>query len=140
MTIQHILVPTDFSPYAEQALEYAIALATRLQAGVTLLHVISPVVWGTGDVPMAPPPTYCEEIEAVAQQGLEDALKRVRAAGLEGQTLVVYGPPFERIITTARDHGVDLIVMGTHGRTGLPHLLKGIQAAVSTSGIWIINR
>ena len=128
MTIQHILVPTDFSPYAEQALDYAIALAKRLQARVTLIHVISPVLWGTGDVPAAPPPTYCEAIEAEVQQGIEAALKRVRAAGLEGQTLVAYGAPFDRIITTARDQGVDLIVMGTHGRTGLPHLFLGSVA------------
>jgi nucleotide-binding universal stress UspA family protein len=126
--IQHILVPTDFSPAAAQALEYAIALATRLQARVTLLHVLAPVFWGTGDVPAAPPPTYMEEIEAAAHQEIEDALTRVRAAGLEGQALVGYGPPFERIITTARDNGVDLIVMGTHGRTGLPHLLLGSVA------------
>ena len=64
-----------------------------------------------------------EEIEAAAHQGIEDALTRVRAAGLEGQALVGYGPPFECIMTTARDNGMDLIVMGTHGRPGLPHLL-----------------
>lgn len=128
MTIQHILVPTDFSPSAAQALEYAIALATRLQARVTLIHVISPVLWGSGDVAAALPPTYFAELEAVAQEEIDDALTRVHAAGLTGQTLVVYVSPFERIIATARDNNVDLIVMGTHGRTGLPHLLLGSVA------------
>jgi universal stress protein A len=128
MTLQHILVPTDFSTYAEQALDYAITLAQCLQARVTLIHVISPGIWGTGEVTTAPPPGYFEEIEADAQQQIEVALQRVHAAGLEGQPLVVYGAPFERIITVARDQGVDLIVMGTHGRTGLPHLLLGSVA------------
>lgn len=95
---------------------------------MTLLHVISPVLWGTGDGPAAPPPTYLDAIEADAQQGIEDALTRVRVAGLDGQALVAYGAPFDRIITTACQEGVDLIVMGTHGRSGLPHLLMGSVA------------
>ena len=128
MTQQHILVPTDFSASAEQALDYAIMLATRLHARVTLIHVIAPVFWGTGETTALPPPTYCAEVEANAQQGIEAALTRVRTAGLEGQTMVVYGVPFERIIAAARDQGVDLIVMGTHGRTGLSHLLVGSVA------------
>jgi universal stress protein A len=128
MTIQHILVPTDFSAYAEQALDYAIALAKPLQARVTLLHAISAVFWGTGDVAMAPPPAYFDALEAEAQQQIEQACTRVREAGLLGETMVVYGVPFERIILAARDHHIDLIVMGTHGRTGLLHVLLGSVA------------
>src|SRR5712692_6042803 len=106
MTIQHILVLTDFSAYAEQVLDYAIALAKRLQARVTLIHVIFLVFWGTGEATAVPPPTYFEDVEANAQQGIEEALKHVRTAGLAGQTMVVYGVPFERIITVARDNGI----------------------------------
>jgi nucleotide-binding universal stress UspA family protein len=128
MALQHILVPTDFSACAEQALDYAIAFATRLRARVTLIHVISPVFWGAGEATVAPPPTYFAELEAAAEQDIEAALKHVRAAGLEGQTMVVHGFPFESILTAARDQGVDLIIMGTHGRTGLPHILIGSVA------------
>jgi nucleotide-binding universal stress UspA family protein len=69
-----------------------------------------------------------EELESVAQQSLEQAFQRVRAAGLDGEVMVLHGSPFEGIVSTARDQGVDLIVMGSHGRTGLPHLLLGSVA------------
>jgi nucleotide-binding universal stress UspA family protein len=128
MTVQHILVPTDFSAYADCALEYAITLASTLHARVTLLHVLSTVYWGTGDVPWALPATFLEELEAATQQSLEPLLQRVRAAGLEGKALVAYGSPFAGIIAMAQDHNVDLIVMGSHGRTGLQHMLLGSVA------------
>lgn len=128
MTIQHLLVATDFSADADQALDYAIALAIPLQARVTLLHAISAVFWGTGDVAMAPPTEYFDALETEAQQQIEQACTRVREAGLEGETIVVYGVPFECIITAARHHNIDLIVMGTHGRTGLRHVLLGSVA------------
>jgi len=125
---QHLLVPTDFSPYAEDALAYAIALARALRARVTLLHVISAMYWATGEMPGALSASLMEELESVAQQSLEQAFQRVRAAGLEGEVVVLHGSPFEGIVSAARDQGVDLIVMGSHGRTGLPHLLLGSVA------------
>ena len=127
-TPHHLLVPTDFSPDAERALDYAIALARTLHAQVTLLHVISAVYWATGEVPGALSATVLEELEAIAQQSLEQALQRVRDAGLEGEALVVHGSPFECIVAAARDQGIDLIVMGSHGRTGLRHVLLGSVA------------
>lgn len=127
-TPHHILVPTDFSPDAERALEYAMALASALHVRVTLLHVISAVYWATGEVPGALSAIVLEELEAAAQQGLEQALQRVRNAGLDGEAIVVHGSPFECIVATARDQGVDLIVMGSHGRTGLQHILLGSVA------------
>lgn len=124
----HILVPMDFSPYAECALEYAIALANALHARVTLLHVISALYWAMGEIPEALSVTVLEELETVAQQRLEHALQRVRAAGLDGEAIVVHGTPFACIVAAARNHGVDLIVMGSHGRTGLQHVLLGSVA------------
>lgn len=128
MTVQHILVPTDFSADAEQAVDYAITLASAFRARVTLLHVIYEVLWAAGEVAMTLPPSYFAELEAATQQQMEKALQRVRSAGLEGDTMVVYGLPFEHIVAVARDQGVDLIVMGTHGRTGLKHVLMGSVA------------
>jgi nucleotide-binding universal stress UspA family protein len=74
------------------------------------------------------PDTYFRAIEAEAHQALEERLKRVRQAGLEGDCAVVHGIPFQEIITTATAHHVDLIIMGTHGRTGLTHVLLGSVA------------
>jgi nucleotide-binding universal stress UspA family protein len=128
MTVQHILVPTDFSADAEQAVDYAIALASVFRARVTLLHVIYEVLWAAGETAMSLPPAYFAELEAATRRQMEKARQRVRAAGLEGDSIVAYGMPFEHIVTAARDQGVDLIIMGTHGRTGLKHVLMGSVA------------
>jgi nucleotide-binding universal stress UspA family protein len=128
MPIQHILVPTDFSPYAEQALSYAIEMAQTLKARLTLLHVIQELPLGAGEGLTAFPPAYLQALEANAQQGLQQALQRVHAAGLTGDSALIFGAPFNAIIETARDQQVDLIIMGTQGRTGLAHLLVGSVA------------
>jgi len=128
MAIQHILVPTDFSPYAEYAVDYAIDLAKTLQARITLLHVVHEILWAAGEGALALPPDYFEELAATAQESLNRVLWRVHAAGVQGDTVVVHGVPFEHIMTVAREQQVDLIIMGTHGRTGLKHVLIGSVA------------
>jgi nucleotide-binding universal stress UspA family protein len=127
MTIQHILVPVDFSGYAEQALAYAIELARKLSARLTLLHVVNMMPISVGDG-IALPYSYIQELEAEVQRGMETYRQRVQDAGLEGTILVESGMPFQRIVDVARDQHVDLIVMGTQGRTGLAHLLLGSVA------------
>ena len=128
MTAQHILVPIDFSEYADQALEYAIALGKPLQAHLTVLHIIHLTPWAIGDVVSSFPGTFLEEVETEAQRLMQASLGRVHDASLQGETVIVYGVPFQIIIETAKDKNVDLIVMGTHGRTGLTHTLIGSVA------------
>ena len=128
MTAQHILVPIDFSAYADQALEYAIELAKTLQARLTLLHVIHLTPWTMGDMVTTFPGIFLEEVETEAQQLMQASLGRLRDAGLQGETVIVHGVPFQTIIDTAKEKGVDLIIMGTHGRTGLTHVLMGSVA------------
>ena len=128
MTGQHFLVPIDFSSYAEQALDYAIALAKQLQARVTLLHVIQPPLMAGADMGVWPSPTFLEELEAAVTSDMEGYLARVTAAGLEGEIVVVHGVPFQEILHAAKERQVDLIIMGTHGRTGLTHVLLGSVA------------
>jgi nucleotide-binding universal stress UspA family protein len=123
MQIQHILVPMDFSPDAEQALEQAVALAQQFQARITLLHAIHLPV--TTEVALT---AYLSEMEASAQRGMETYQKRVADAGLPVETLVLVGVPYRRIIDTAADESADLIVMGTHGRTGVQHWMLGSVA------------
>jgi nucleotide-binding universal stress UspA family protein len=127
MTAQHILVPLDFSSYAEQALDSAIALAQKPQARVTLLHVIQPpgVNVAGGIWPSA---TFLQELEAAITRDMEGYLARVTSAGLAGEIVVVHGVPFQEILDTAKARQVDLIIMGTHGRTGLAHVLLGSVA------------
>lgn len=128
MTAQHFLVPIDFSAYADQALEYAIALAQKLQARLTLLHVIQPLPISGADMGVALPYAYFEELETELRQALEEKLQRVHQAGLEGDYVLVHGTPFQAIIDTATAQHTDLIIMGTHGRTGLTHVLMGSVA------------
>jgi nucleotide-binding universal stress UspA family protein len=127
MTAQHFLVPIDFSSYAEQALDSAIALAQKLQARVTLLHVIQPpgVNVAGGIWPSA---TFLQDLEAAVTRDMEGYLVRVTAAGLAGEIVIVHGVPFQEILDTAKARQVDLIIMGTHGRTGLSHVLLGSVA------------
>jgi nucleotide-binding universal stress UspA family protein len=128
MTVHHVLVPMDFSSYAEHALDYAIALAQKLQARVTLLHVIQPPLVAGADMGVWPSPTFVAELEAAITSDMEGYLARVTTAGLAGEIVVIHGNPSQEILDTARKRQVDLIVMGTHGRTGLPHALLGSVA------------
>jgi nucleotide-binding universal stress UspA family protein len=128
MTSQRFLVPVDFSEYANQALEYAISLARKLDAHITLLHVIQPLPLGGVDMGMTLPYTYIHDLEVEIMNAMEAYLEQITAAGLTGEIAVVHGVPFQEIIETARGQQVDLIVMGTHGRTGLQHVLLGSVA------------
>jgi nucleotide-binding universal stress UspA family protein len=128
MTPHHLLVPIDFSDYAEQALAYAIELAQNLHVRITLLHVIHLTPLAMGDIGATTLLPYLEEMESTAQEYIQAALERVQRAGLEGDSVLIQGIPFQAIIDTAHDRDVDLIVMGTHGRTGLTHVLMGSVA------------
>jgi universal stress protein A len=128
MPTLHFLVPIDLSASAEQALDYAIRLAQTLNARLTVLHVIQPAPMAGVDVGVVLPQTYLQEVEEAVQRSLEAALARVTAAGLTGEQIVLYGVPFQEIVETAKARYVDLIVMGTHGHTGLMHVILGSVA------------
>lgn len=128
MTAQHFLVPLDWSPDADQALVYAIDLARACNARLTLLHILQPAPMAAVDVGIALPESYFQALEADAQQHMEAALARVTEAGLTGESVVRYGVPFQVIVDTAQASHIDLIIMGTHGRTGLRHILLGSVA------------
>ena len=131
MTAQRFLVPVDFSEDANQAVEYAIDLASKLGARVTLLHVIQSPPWGGVDMDVTVPYAYSQfvqNLEAEVAHSMQACLERVTAGGLEGEVAVVHGIPFQEILDTAKTQQVDLIIMGTQGRTGLQHVLMGSVA------------
>jgi universal stress protein A len=128
MIPQHFLVPLDFSGYSTQALDYAMELAHKLQARLTLLHVIQALSMGGDDIDVTLPYAYMQELDAELTRCLESYLARVTAAGLTGDMVLAQGSPYHEIVETAKARQVDLIIMGTHGRTGLRHVLMGSVA------------
>jgi nucleotide-binding universal stress UspA family protein len=127
MTSKHILIPTDFSASSDHAVDYAMTFASKLQARLTMLHVVELFPLGSTEI-MAVPEAYSEELKMEAERAMQSSLARIRAAGLTVDGVVVHGTPFQEIMEVARAQHVDLIIMGTHGRTGLPHLLLGSVA------------
>jgi nucleotide-binding universal stress UspA family protein len=116
-----ILVPTDFSSQADAALAQARALAAQFGATLHLLHIAENVFLRAvvGD-PHA--------LEVAARRALEDRLTAEDRARGTVTALETSDEPAKEIIQYARETGIDLIVMGTHGRTGLPHVLLGSVA------------
>jgi universal stress protein A len=128
--IHSIVVPTDFSPTSEQAVEYAGALATSLGATVHLVHVLDRLL--SPEMAWAAPATEAAALrERLYQDGrakLADLAATVRESGVPVTTEVRSGPPSQEVVHAAVDYGADLIVMTTHGRTGFSHLLLGSVA------------
>ena len=125
MSAQHFLVPIDFSDSSDRALDCAIELGKKLQARLTLLHVV--YLPRLAEIDLSP---YQEEMETDAKKALESCLKRVRDGGLEATIEIVHGVPFREIVDMTNDRNIDLIIMGTHGRTGLQHAFLGSVAEI----------
>jgi universal stress protein A len=148
MPYTHILVPTDFSAAANHALGYALEEATHHQAKLTLLHVLhhhqATEVYYVQDAPQSGP-GYVAEFgtrlpsfpahapETVRRDYYEEALVQLRTlvpATFPGdwEAQVTDGNPADAIVRMAEELDVDLIVMATHGRTGVPHIVLGSVA------------
>jgi nucleotide-binding universal stress UspA family protein len=130
-TTFRILVPVDFSPQSERAVEYAATLARAFDGSVDLLHVVEdPLVTGTWptDVFLPNMPELLDSAIATARVRLERMATLSPSDRRPVRTDVVAGQPFHAIVDHARNGAYDLIVMGTHGRSGLSHLLLGSAA------------
>jgi nucleotide-binding universal stress UspA family protein len=130
-TITKILVPVDFSPHAERAFHYATTLAHRLGAQLSLLHVVEdPFVSGAWSAEVYVPnvPELLDNVIRGAEGQLATLKESAAARGLTADTTVITGRPAHAIVERAREGGFDLIVMGTHGRTGLSHVVMGSVA------------
>jgi nucleotide-binding universal stress UspA family protein len=132
-----ILHPTDFSVPSNYALEYAVACATEFGAKLCILHVIHDVQIGTyfGMPTLPPPPQLAIDqdqirmgIEKQVTKALEEILPPEVRGTIPVQYLIRHGAPFLEIIRCAEQIEADLIVCGTHGRTGLKHAIIGSVA------------
>jgi nucleotide-binding universal stress UspA family protein len=121
---QHILFATDFGEPAEKAEVVAVALALELGARLSILHVYTiPAPLYAGAVTW---PT--EDLAAAARGALTETLARVEQRGATCDGILEMGTAWERIVATAKERDIDLIVVGTHGRRGLNRALLGSVA------------
>ena len=130
ISIRHILVPTDFSDPADAALEYARALAEEFRSRLHIFHVVpEPYVypWGT-EISTLPLADLLAQSEALSNTRLAELIPKDQApeGGLTTSTAI--GTPVDRILDYIKDSGIDLVVMGTHGRGPVGHLLLGSVA------------
>lgn len=128
--IRRILAPTDFSSHAARAVRYACRLAERLDSELHLLHVLSEVVPAGPDPMLAPvlPPEYYRETEEQSRIALAQLIEPSWGHPRGFEAAVRWGGPVEGIVEYAADREIDLVVIATHGRTGLSHVLLGSVA------------
>jgi universal stress protein A len=126
MKLSRILVPIDFSETSGAALDYAAFLAKAFGASVELVHVLDSVLQVAGDSVFAadrPPESLAEHGRRIALEELDRYRERLERQGIAGRTAIEAGVPWECIVRAAAR--ADLVVMGTHGRTGLTRVLLG---------------
>lgn len=121
MAVTSVLVPTDFSPTSEAALRYATEMALTLGARLYLMHVPGK----TGEHFEA---NFPHGQFATARKGLPSFLTEEQIGRLQPEYVVRVGTPAEEIVRYAESCDVDLIIMGTHGRSGIAHALMGSVA------------
>ena len=129
-----ILHPTDFSPPSNAAFRKALELAKALRGRLALVHILSPVALPIMGAEMYIPAATYDQIERTARNVAARHLKRLGAvakkAGVRTSTYLIEGAPVaDRIVRAARARRADVIVMGTHGRTGVTRLMLGSVAS-----------
>lgn len=126
ITIRKILVPVDFSSYSKSTIEYASMIAERFDATVILMHVIDSAPYSVTDTFKLV--DHQKVLQTLAGSLLQSLVEELRARNLEVKSHLVWGNPNREILDKSQREKVDLIVMGTHGRTGLPHVIMGSVA------------
>lgn len=126
--ISKILFAADFSQGSERAFSMAISIARKYNARIDVVHVVQDILDMTAfDVPQVSFEALAKEIEEAAQKRMKEFC-RDNIKGIEYVSHVKRGTPFKEIIETASAAGSDLIVIGTHGRSGIDHVLFGSTA------------
>lgn len=129
-SMKKILVPTDFSPSSDRALEAAIVLAQKFDASIVLMHAYQVPVYPYPTITGAhvPPADLVAYIEHGARASLQTAASKHGASGVPITTELNAGTPWEQILRTAKEVGAGLIVIGSRGLRGLPRALLGSTA------------
>ena len=128
IAIKKIMIPTDFSEYANHALKYAVTMAQSFQAKLYLMHVY--------DLPLTSPMLPAEPYPTVTrtqqqheeEKNLNRLVEELRATGVDAEPVFELGRPYMEIVRSAKELDVDLVILATHGRKGLSHLIFGSTA------------
>lgn len=127
--IKKILVPIDFSDYSKNALKYAADFAKFFNAKVSIVYVIEPLVYPSdfslGQVAI---PNFEFDLQDKAKEELNSLIHEIFGDNAENEIIIKSGKPFLEIIETAEEIDADLIIIATHGHTGVEHLLFGSTA------------
>jgi nucleotide-binding universal stress UspA family protein len=129
VAFKEIVVPTDFSEYSLRAIDYGVEIAARFDSHLTLAYVVEPLLqtadltWTTVDF---------EELNKshreMAEKQLHGIIVERIPKGIRCDSVVLFGKPFLEILKYAKDQNADMIVMATHGRGAISHLLMGSTA------------
>lgn len=129
---KNILIAVDSSSYSEKAVRYGFGLAASLQASVALVHVIDPPAatsYGGMDPIMGSQTAFIPELNEIQEQNSKELLERLKSYSLGDAdrvaTISKIGQPKNEILETAQEIAADLIILGTHGRTGFDHFISG---------------
>ena len=127
--LQRILVPIDFSEHSKNALKYAIPFAQQFKASVDLIYVVEPTIYPAdfsfGQIGF---PNVEEELRVRGDEELENLIKKVVNNRVPSRKVVRTGKPFYEINQYALEEDIDLIVIATHGHSGMEHILFGSTA------------
>src|ERR1043165_9944876 len=129
--LQKILLPTDFSGCANFALPYAASIARATNAAIVCVHVVEPVVPAVGYTGLAEPMPIADisgQLEDSAERQLPKLAECEECVGLNVEEIIVHGDAAAEIVRVAEEKEVDLIVISSHGRTGLGRMIFGSTA------------
>jgi nucleotide-binding universal stress UspA family protein len=129
ITIKKILWPTDFSDFSFYALNYAVSFAKQCKAKLLILHVVDVFLHDPAYfAPYVPDRSMFDDFEKKAQARLEEVVRKRIPAGIETEAIVRAGRAFAEIVRAAKEKEADMIVIATHGRSGLSHAMFGSTA------------
>ncbi len=130
METKHILCPVDFGSLTEKAARNAVSIAQKTGASVTLLHVHAVPIYATASGGVAPTPTMLSDTSDELQRSLDQLKDKLTTGEVELNTRLVMGRDSiaGTVLEVAKEIGADLVVMGSHGRSGIARFVLGSVA------------